>query len=64
MAIMLDDLAWWAELLQYGRTKGELLPAAFRLREAMAKAQQATGGSAESSSVDERATTAVERSHG
>jgi hypothetical protein len=64
MGIMLDDLAWWAELLQYGRTKGELPPAAFRLREAMAKAQQATSDSAESSSLDERVTTAVERSHG
>jgi NAD(P)H-dependent FMN reductase len=64
MGIMLDDLAWWAELLQYGRTKGELLPAAFRLREAMAKAQQATRDSTESSSLDERVTTAVEQSHG
>ena len=53
MGIMLDDLAWWAELLQYGRTKGELLPAAFRLREAMAKAQQATGDIPESSSLNE-----------
>ncbi len=64
MAIMLDDLAWWEELLRYGRTKGELLPAAFRLREAMAKVQQATRESAESSSVDERVATAVEKSHG
>ena len=64
MGIMLDDLAWWAELLQYGRTKGELLPAAFRLMEATAKAQQATGDRADSSSVDERTTTAVKRSHG
>ncbi len=65
MGIMLDDLAWWSELLQYGRKKGELLPAAFRLREAMAKAaQQATGDSTESASLDDRVTTAVEQSHG
>ncbi len=62
MEIMLDDLAWWAELLRYGRAKGELLPAAFRLRAAMAAAQQAADEG--SSSVDERVTTAVERSHG
>ena len=64
MGIMLDDLAWWAELLQYGRTKGELLPAAFRLRQAMAKAQESSDDNAEDSSVDERVTTAVEQSHG
>lgn len=38
MSIMLDDLAWWGELLSYGRSKGELPPAAFRVRAAMVEA--------------------------
>lgn len=41
MTITLDDLAWWAALLARGRAEGELPPAAFRTRAAMAQLQQA-----------------------
>ena len=30
MTVMLDDLAWWAALLQKGRAEGELVPATYR----------------------------------
>ena len=34
--VMLDDLAWWGAALQRGREEGELAPAGFRLRAALA----------------------------
>jgi NAD(P)H-dependent FMN reductase len=37
MTVMLDDLAWWGDLLAKARADGELPPAAFRVRAAMAK---------------------------
>ena len=36
MTVMLDDLAWWAALLAQGRAQGELPPATFRVRAALA----------------------------
>jgi NAD(P)H-dependent FMN reductase len=42
MTITLDDLAWWAALLAQGRAEGELPPAGFRTRAAMAELQQAS----------------------
>ncbi|HEV7526832.1 MAG TPA: NAD(P)H-dependent oxidoreductase [Acidimicrobiia bacterium] len=36
MSVMLDDLAWWSALLAHGRTQGELPPAVFRMRAALA----------------------------
>jgi NAD(P)H-dependent FMN reductase len=36
MTIMLDDLAWWGELLAKGRAQGELPPGSVRVRAAMA----------------------------
>jgi NAD(P)H-dependent FMN reductase len=42
MTITLDDLAWWAALLAQGRAEGELPPAAFRTRAAVAELQQAS----------------------
>ncbi|MGD0378535.1 MAG: NAD(P)H-dependent oxidoreductase [Acidimicrobiales bacterium] len=42
MTVMLDDLAWWAALLAQGRAAGELAPASFRVRAAMAELQQAS----------------------
>ena len=64
--IMLDDLAWWGELLSYGRSRGELRPAAFRLRAAMAEAasESSTGDEDKSSDVDDRVTATVKQSHG
>ncbi len=67
MTIMLDDLAWWGELLAYGRANGELPPAAFRVRAAMAEAEAAessTSGQDETSDVDDRVAATVTRSHG
>ena len=40
MTIMLDDLAWWAALLAQGRAQGELVPASFRTRAALATIQE------------------------
>jgi NAD(P)H-dependent FMN reductase len=40
MTVMLDDLAWWTALLARGRAEGELPPAVFRLRAALAALQQ------------------------
>ena len=37
MTVMLDDLAWWGDLLAKARADGELPPATFRVRAAMAK---------------------------
>ena len=37
MTVMLDDLAWWGDLLAKARADGELLPATFRVRAAMAE---------------------------
>jgi NAD(P)H-dependent FMN reductase len=42
MTIMLDDLAWWGALLAQGRAQGELVPAAFRTRAALAAIQEAS----------------------
>ncbi len=42
MTVMLDDLAWWAALLAQGRAAGELAPASFRVRAAMAELQKAS----------------------
>ncbi|HUZ43058.1 MAG TPA: NAD(P)H-dependent oxidoreductase [Acidimicrobiales bacterium] len=39
MTIMLDDLAWWGELLAKGRAEGELPPGTLRVRAALAAAQ-------------------------
>jgi NAD(P)H-dependent FMN reductase len=39
LGIMLDDLAWWSTALEQARAAGELIPANFRLRAAMAAAQ-------------------------
>ncbi len=66
MSITLDDLAWWGKLLAYGRAKGELPPAAFRLRAAMAEASSASSTRDEdgSSDVDEDVPATVKRSHG
>ncbi|MGA9077192.1 MAG: NAD(P)H-dependent oxidoreductase, partial [Acidimicrobiales bacterium] len=36
MTVMLDDLAWWGDLLAKARADGELPPATFRVRAAMA----------------------------
>ena len=36
--IMLDDLAWWSRALEAARAQGELPPAVFRMRAALAKA--------------------------
>ena len=67
MTIMLDDLAWWGELLAYGRANGELPPAAFRVRAAMAEAESAessTSGQDETADIDDRVAATVTRSHG
>jgi NAD(P)H-dependent FMN reductase len=66
MRIMLDDLAWWGELLAYGRAKGELPPAAFRVRAAMAEAsaERSAGEQGETTGVDDRVSATVTRSHG
>jgi NAD(P)H-dependent FMN reductase len=42
MTVMLDDLAWWGALLAHGRVQGELAPAAFRTRTALAAIKQAS----------------------
>ncbi len=42
MTIMLDDLAWWGALLAHGRAQGELVPAGFRTRAALAAMQEAS----------------------
>ena len=39
--VMLDDLAWWSQVLEAARAGGELIPGAFRVRAAMAAAQVA-----------------------
>ena len=39
--VMLDDLAWWSNVLEGARAAGELLPGAFRARAAMAAAEAA-----------------------
>jgi NAD(P)H-dependent FMN reductase len=39
LSVMLDDLAWWSALLADGRARGELLPAVFRVRAALAALQ-------------------------
>jgi NAD(P)H-dependent FMN reductase len=39
MTVMLDDLAWWSELLANGRAQGELPPGVFRMRAALAALQ-------------------------
>lgn len=63
MGIMLDDLAWWADLLQYGRARGELPPGVFRLMAAMRQAESEPAEPPPPSG-EERATAAVTRSHG
>jgi NAD(P)H-dependent FMN reductase len=40
MKIVLDDLAWWSDVLEKGRAAGELPPGNFRMRAAMAEIQQ------------------------
>ncbi|MFZ0058702.1 MAG: NAD(P)H-dependent oxidoreductase [Acidimicrobiales bacterium] len=40
MTVMLDDLAWWGELLAHGRAAGELPPGSARVRAAMAEHAQ------------------------
>ena len=42
MTVMLDDLAWWGALLAQGRAQGELAPATFRTRAALAAIKQAS----------------------
>ena len=66
MTIMLDDLAWWGELLAYGRAKGELPPSAFRVMAAMAQAppEPSAGEPGKASDIDDRVSATVERSHG
>jgi NAD(P)H-dependent FMN reductase len=39
LSVMLDDLAWWSALLANGRAQGELPPAVFRMRAALAALQ-------------------------
>jgi len=39
MTVMLEDLAWWSALLANGRAQGELPPAVFRMRAALAALQ-------------------------
>ncbi|HVA59459.1 MAG TPA: NAD(P)H-dependent oxidoreductase [Mycobacteriales bacterium] len=39
MTVMLDDLAWWAELLAKARADGELPPGSLRVRAALAAIQ-------------------------
>jgi len=36
MTVMLDDLAWWSAALEHARAAGELAPATFRVRAAVA----------------------------
>jgi NAD(P)H-dependent FMN reductase len=36
LEVALDDLAWWATVLQHGRADGQLAPGVFRAREAAA----------------------------
>ncbi len=42
MTVMLDDLAWWGALLAHGRAQGELPPATFRTRAALAAIKDAS----------------------
>jgi len=42
MTVMLDDLAWWGALLAHGRAQGELAPATFRTRAALAAIKHAS----------------------
>ncbi len=42
MTVMLDDLAWWGALLAQGRAQGELAPATFRTRAALAAIKRAS----------------------
>jgi hypothetical protein len=44
LTIMLDDLVWWATMLQSARTAGSLPPAFVRVRAAMAAAAPAETG--------------------
>ena len=44
MTIMLDDLAWWGDLLAKGRAEGELPPGTVRVRAAMAAVQDRPEG--------------------
>lgn len=39
LGVMLDDLAWWSAALEKARAGGELAPANFRIRAAMAAAE-------------------------
>jgi NAD(P)H-dependent FMN reductase len=68
LSITLDDLAWWGKLLAYGRSKGELPPAAFRLRAAMAESSSESsvldGDKSLSDGEDDVSATVVKRSHG
>ena len=62
MEIMLDDLAWWAELLRYGRRRGSRYPPhSGSERPWRPPSKQQTREVPRSMSVS---TTAVERSHG
>ena len=42
LAVMLDDLAWWSAALERARAGGELVPATFRVRAAVAARAQAS----------------------
>lgn len=64
MKITLDDLAWWAELLQHGRSRGELPPGVFRVMAAMRQAQTDAQAAKDGESEDERVTGAATRGHG
>jgi NAD(P)H-dependent FMN reductase len=44
MTVTLDDLAWWGRLMADARAAGELAPAAFRVRAAMAARQAPPAG--------------------
>ena len=39
--VMLDDLAWWSQVLSTGRSAGELIPGRLRARAALAAIQAA-----------------------
>lgn len=40
LAIALDDLKWWSDLLEAARANGQLPPAAFRISAAAAAADE------------------------
>jgi NAD(P)H-dependent FMN reductase len=44
--VMLDDLAWWSQVLEAARSAGELIPGGLRARAALAEIQAADGGPA------------------